>query len=290
MRLLERSVATIDQRLVLLAPSEAAVLPGFRNRATDAGRHREFVLEMQQLRGGIYLRDGAVERRHLAPNGSHRTPEDEQSWHLLMLNSEGRVSACAWYLGHESTVNLEGLRMRTCPLLQMAGVQDLVRRAVTADIAQARREGIGYGEVGGWAASKDGGSASDGLMLVLAGYSLSRQLGDALGTTTATVRHCSSTILRRLGATSLAFEGATVPPYYDPAYRCDMELLRFDSRRVNRKYVSLIEQLRAKLADVLVLTKPATAMTRPPYAHRSFAGLSARVDRWHEKRTLGEAA
>ena len=102
MKLLERSVATIDQRLVLLAPSGAAVLPVFRNRATDAGRHRAFVLEMQQLRGGIYLRDGAVERRHLAPDGAHRTPEDERSWHLLMLNSEGRVSACAWYLRHEA--------------------------------------------------------------------------------------------------------------------------------------------------------------------------------------------
>jgi hypothetical protein len=103
-------------------------------------------------------------------------------------------------------------------------------------------------------------------MLVLAGYSLARLFGDALGTTTATVRHCSSAILRRLGATSLAFEGAIVPPYYDPVYRCDMELLRFDSRRANDKYVALIEQLRAKLADVLVLTKPAAALTRPRYA------------------------
>jgi hypothetical protein len=32
-----------------------------------------------------------------------------------------------------------------------------------------------------------------------------------------------------------------------------MELLRFDSRRPNAKYAGLIEQLRRKLTDVLVI-------------------------------------
>ena len=71
--------------------------------------------------------------------------------------------------------------------------------------------------------------------------------------TTATVRHPSSTILRRLGGSSLEVDGIRVPSYFDPAYACEMELLRFDSRRPNPKYVDLVEVLRSKLGNVTVV-------------------------------------
>jgi hypothetical protein len=263
--LLERKIATIDRRLVLLAPSEAAVPAAFRNRDTNEERHRAFVCEMQQLRGSIYLRDGAVERRSLAPDGSHRTPEDEKSWHLLMLNDDGRVSACGWYLLHEPSVTFQSLRVRTCPLGRTEEVRDRLWRAVTSEIAASQRAGLGYAELGGWAAAEESGSAAEGLVLALAGYSLSRICGGALGITTATVRHCSSTILRKLGGSSLEHDGWTVPTYHDASYRCEMELLRFDSRSPNRKYLGLIEQLQERLADVLVLARPATAAARPAF-------------------------
>lgn len=258
-KLLERNIEAADRRLILLAPSEAAVPGAFRNLERDAGRHRELVREMQLLRGSIYLRDGALERRRLHPDGTHRTPEDEQSWHLLMLNKDQRVSACIWYLAHDSSVQIEQLRMRNCPLGRAEGIRDSLWKAIEADIACAQREGIGYAEVGGWAAAKENGCTSEGLVLALAGYSLGRSLGGALGITTATVRHCSSTILRRLGGSSLRADGLTIPPYYDPVYHCSMELLRFDSRLPNVKYVGLIEHLQSKLADVLVIAKPERA-------------------------------
>jgi hypothetical protein len=252
-KLLERNIEAVDQRLVLLAPSGVSVPDYFKNLKTDAARHRELVREMQLLRGSIYLRDGAVERRRLAPDGTHRTPEDERSWHLLMLDQYRRVSACVWYLPHESSVEIEHLRIRNCPLGRSAETRDNLWKAVSADIASARRDGIGYAEVGGWAAAKENGGPCEGLVLALAGYSLARIYGGALGITTATVRHCSSTILRRLGGSSLQVDGVTIPTYYDQAYRCSMELLRFDSRCPNAKYAGLIEQLRRKLTDVLVI-------------------------------------
>jgi hypothetical protein len=104
-------------------------------------------------------------------------------------------------------------------------------------------------------------------MLALAGYSLGRIRGGCLGITTATVRHCSSSILRRLGGATLEADGVTVPRYYDPRYRCDMEVLRFDSRNPNTKYLHLIELLREKLANALVAVMP--DFSDPIFAHRS---------------------
>jgi len=256
-RLLERNIEDARHRLVLLAPSETTVPGFFANLDCDASRHRALVREMQLLRGNIYLRDGAVERRRLSADGTHRTPEDEKSWHLLMLNKEGRVNACVWYLRHDSSVTVDQLRMRDCPLGREQETGDRLWNSVEADIACARRDGIDYAEVGGWAAAKDDGCTSEGLVLALAGYSLAQIYGGALGITTATVRHCSSTILRRLGGSSLEVDGVTIPTYYDPAYRCSMELLRFDSRRPNTKYAGLIDLLRHQLATAVVIAGPA---------------------------------
>ena len=131
--------------------------------------------------------------------------------------------------------------------------RDTLVGAVDAEIARAGSEKLHYAEVGGWAVSRACRCTSEGLLLALAAYSLGRRLGGVLGITTATVRHSSSTILRRLGGTSLEFDGRVVPSYFDPKYNCEMELLRFDSRRPNRKYAGLVELLRERLSNVTVV-------------------------------------
>jgi hypothetical protein len=90
-------------------------------------------------------------------------------------------------------------------------------------------------------------------------------LGGALGLTTATVRHSSSTILRRLGGSLLEFGGSIVPPYYDPKYQCEMELLRFDSRKPSAKYGGLIELLGGRLQNVSVVATDVAAGALPSY-------------------------
>jgi hypothetical protein len=124
---------------------------------------------------------------------------------------------------------------------------------VEGEIQRARTDRIGYAEVGGWAVAPESRCTSEGLLLALAAYSLGRMMGGVLGLTTATVRHSSSTILRRLGGSALSVDGEAVPSYFDPKYQCEMELLRFDSRRPSPRYASLIEMLRVKLASVSVI-------------------------------------
>jgi hypothetical protein len=253
LQLLQRSIRSIDQRLVLLAPPQSSVPNSFTNVDFDLGRHRELVREIQSLRGSVYLHDGAIERRQLSPDGLHETPEDEKSWHLLILNNQQRATACVWYLEHENTARVEDLRVRGCPLARSDGWRGKLWKAVGSELARARRDRLGYAEVGGWAVEKSSRCTSEGLLLALAAYSLGRVFGGALGMTTATVRHGSSRILRRLGGTPLETDGADVPSYYDPRYKCEMELLRFDSRHPSAKYAGVIELLRQKLADVPVI-------------------------------------
>src|SRR5262249_12684176 len=106
--------------------------------------------------------------------------------------------------------------------------------------------------------------SSEGLVLALAGYSLGRLLGGALGITTATVRHCSSTILRRLGGSHLEWNGRPIPSYYDARYKCEMELLRFDSRQPNAKYNHLVDVLRNRLTQALVIVSGRPAVPAVP--------------------------
>ena len=266
LKLLERTISSLDQRLVLLAPEQAAVPASFKHVSTDSWRHRSLLREMQKLRGGIYLSDGALGRDELTADGLHETAEDDKSWHLLMVDGRQEVTGCAWYLEHTNTTRVEDLRVRRCPLARVAESRDQLWKSVESELARARRENLRYAEVGGWAVSPRSRCTSEGLVLALAGYSLGRIRGGCLGITTATVRHCSSSILRRLGGRPLDDAGLTVPSYYDPRYKCEMEILRFDSRHPNSKFTGLIERLREKMATVQVIVRPAALVSLEAYA------------------------
>jgi hypothetical protein len=226
----------------------------FNTIAGDPGRRARLVREMQALRGSIYLQEGNVLEQQLSPDGRHVTPEDDRSWHLLMTDAEGHISSCAWYMEHENTVSLKNLRVRHCPLMGEPGWRAMLEQAVESEIGRARRAGLRYAEVGGWAVSKARRCTSEGLVLALAAYGLCRILGGALGITTANVKHSSSSILRRLGGSYLDADGTTIPAYFDPRYSVNIELLRFDSRQPDPKYAGLIDLLKQRLSRVPVVT------------------------------------
>src|SRR5579862_765235 len=114
--LFERNIVALAGRLVLLAPSKIPGSEFFRNVDVHSERHLNFVHEMQRLRGGVYLDDGAVQQEQLLPDGRHQLPGDENSWHLVIMNKHGRLSACAWYHEYPNTITVDQLRLRNCPL------------------------------------------------------------------------------------------------------------------------------------------------------------------------------
>jgi hypothetical protein len=249
---LERTVATADQRLVVVAPGQGPIPDFFENVPSDDAMRDELVSAIQRLRGAVYLRDGAISNDDLTSDGRHVTREDERAWHLLVLDGH-EIAACVWYLQHDNVESIEDLRVRNCPLAGDDGWRQTLRKAVERELTRARCARLHYAELGGWAVAPSRRNTGEGLILALAAYSLGRAFGGALGLTTATVRHASSTILRRLGGASLEADGVAVPPYYDPRYRCEMELLRFDSRSPNPRYDRAIDVLRRQLARVPVV-------------------------------------
>jgi hypothetical protein len=182
-----------------------------------------------------------------------------------MVDKDHQITGCAWYLQHDNDVSVEDLRVRCCPLARMGEWRDRLWQGVESELARAREDRLRYAEVGGWAVSPRSRCTSEGLVLALAGYSLGRICGGCLGITTATVRHCSSSILRRLGGKPLEANGVVVPSYYDPRYRCEMEILRFDSRHPNPKFAGLIERLREKMSSIEVVVRPAAMATLETY-------------------------
>jgi len=94
---------------------------------------------------------------------------------------------------------------------------------------------------------------TDCLLLILSTYGLSQMLGGAFVVATATVRHASAAVLRRLGGSALQGAGYTVPPYYDPTYDCQMEILRFDTRQPDAKFARLVEALKEKFSRIPVI-------------------------------------
>jgi hypothetical protein len=268
LKALERNIASVDERIVLLAPSEDSVSDFFTNVEVDRHRHEQLVRGVQRFRGDIYLHDGAIGRQDLSREGLHQTPEDDKGWHVLLLNKQ-QITACALYLEHENTVAADNLRVRHCPLAHQDEWRPKLWKAVTSELARARGEQLRYVELGGWAVAPEIRRTSGPLTMALAVYGFSRRSGGALGMTTATFRHCSAVILQRLGGSRFEVDGEALPPYYDPRYNCMMEMLRFDSRSPNPKYIGLIDQLRDKLADALVITRP--AMTYAASVQPSFA-------------------
>jgi hypothetical protein len=256
MKLLERCVASVSERMVLLAPPDATGHEFFRNVEVDDQLRSALLRQMQRLRGDIYLQDSAISPQQLI-GGRHETPEDERSWHLLIFDRFHQVTACIRYLEHDRDVSVDSLRARSCPLAADAAWSERFFDAVGEELARAKREGMRFAEVGGWAVAPQHRCTADGLLLVLAGYGLTSLWGGALMLSTATVRHASSTILRRLGGRPLVSDGGPLPAYFDPSYNCEMELLRFDTRRPAARFASLIERLKSQLSMVQVVASHA---------------------------------
>ena len=76
----------------------------------------DLLREAQLLRGTIYFEDGAIDRSHLT-NGRHVVESDRHSWHLLVLDDDGSVSACTGTTITSRMYHFPGLPLRSRRLL-----------------------------------------------------------------------------------------------------------------------------------------------------------------------------
>ena len=252
-------LAAADRRLVLLAPDTGGIPPRFAALRSDEGSHENLLKQAQRLRGETYLEDGAIQPSQLTSDGRFCAPRDKESWHLLALNDAGEVRGCARYLAHDNRVPFAQLGVRRSALAQSKPWDQKLRWAVETDLLLARKRNYAYVELGGWALHQELRGSTEAIRIALAAYALGRNLGGCIGITTATTRHSSSSILRRIGGQSLAAGGAELPSYYDPNYRCEMSVLRFDSSLPNPRYEGWIEQIRAQIWTTPVICRTVQA-------------------------------
>jgi len=252
--------ARLSRTFALLAPNRMSVPPIFTRVATDDGQHVDLLAKLQRLRGSIYLEDGAIESWQLTEDGRHSISSDETSWHLLSMRY-GEVAGCARLQVHAPTIPFCELAVAQSALAESDVWGPALRLSVMAEMQRAQVEQLSFIEAGGWALAPELRCTTEALHIALGSYALGELLGGCLGLSTATLRHHSASILKRLGGFSFMWDEQALPAYYDPAYRCEMELVRFDSRMPSPKYRGLVDNIKDELALALVLcgtTKPAT--------------------------------
>jgi hypothetical protein len=198
--------------------------------------------EMQRFRGRIYHSDGALQASQLK-DGRHQEASDESSWHLLLVDGNDAINGCALYRSYDGCIGFNDLRLSGSELANNSIWRGRLAKAVRREFGEADKRNVAVAELGGWAISEELRCRIEAVRLALSTFSLARMLGGCVGLTTATVRHGSSTILRKLGGKSLMVDGETIPKYFDSRYNCDMEVLRFDSSEPSPNYEASIQAL-----------------------------------------------
>jgi hypothetical protein len=244
-----------QSRFAILPPARREVPDVLRNIDSNTPLYDGLLSKMQRLRGRVYGADGAIRRTDLTADGRHKLNVDERSWHVLSLDPSGEVVACLRYLEESRVSSFDSLRVRHAALARCTVQGPRFRRAVEGEMQRARLFSIGFGEVGGWAVEEDRRCTTEALRIVLATYALLELLGSCTGIATATFRHSSAPILRRIGLTALRVDGDEIPPYYDPQYGCLMQILQFDSRSPNPRYRDSIVDIMADLTNAPVICR-----------------------------------
>ncbi len=272
----ENDRSSEDRIFVLLAPALAYVPPAFTRRDLQPEEHAGRLADVQQMRGRIYMDDGAIEPWQLTADGRYRLHEDESRWHLLTVK-ERQLRGCASLKVYIPPTAFSDLGVSQSAQARCSQWGSALRKSVSLDLLLAESELLRYVEAGGWALAPELRCTSEALHIALASYALGELLGGCLGLSTATVRHHSASILRRLGGSTLVCDGQRLPPYYDPAYRCEMEIVRFDSRLPNPRYQVLVNQLKTELALAQVFCASTEAVEEMGTQSRQLIALSNAV-------------
>jgi hypothetical protein len=241
-------------RFVLLAPAGTGSLPHWQNPNENKHLHENLVRSVQRFRSRIYRKDGAIQEWQLDAQGGFRMRGDDKSWHLILLSKTDEIAGCARYLLHPNTITFGELVLRNAALARDQVWGKKMRAAFETEIRMARSEGVPYVELGGWALSEEFRGTKAALKILLASFAWGRLIGGCRCACTATVRHGSSSILRRLGGSPIEYFGEQLPSYHDPAYGCEMELLRFDWRHPNPRFLSLLDEVEEELKHSMVIT------------------------------------
>jgi hypothetical protein len=252
-----------SRRLILLAPTVDQIDSRFAEGISSTDRYNDLLAELQRFRGNIYLQDGAVRASELQADGRHCVDADYSGWHVVAVDGQGEVCGCSRYRIYSPDAHFSELAVGRSALARSAMWRSALIAAIQGERDLARQKRVHFVEVGGWAISAELRRTTEALRIALATYALADYLGGCVGLTTATRRHHSASVLKKIGGSPLKAGEAELPPYFDPDYDCEMEILKFDSAAPNPKFEPWIEQLRVQLAAVEVIAPGQPRRFRP---------------------------
>jgi hypothetical protein len=249
-------------RMMILAPVKASCPHLLLSRIHDGEKHARLFDEMQKVRARVMLREGAISGAAIDPEGRYTMPGDDQSWHIVKMRDDGAICGCARILVHPRDVRFEDLRVATCR--GGAHWDPCLRDAVERELLWARYFNLLPIEPGGWALDDNARGTGGGIGLAVAAFAWARLLGECFGFLTATVKHCSATMLRRLGGTPLrTAAGTPVPEYWDERWGTGIEVLRFDTNSLDQRFHRMLDQACNELMrSPVIFRKPSGSMAR----------------------------
>ena len=255
-------LSATNRRLILLAPALDQIDSRFLETTSNSNRHHNLLSRLQRFRGSMYLQDGALRPSELREDGRHCIDADYSAWHMIAVDGEGEVCGCSRYRIYPADVHFSELAVGRSALARSVWRKDLIA-AVESERQLAERKHVKFVEVGGWAISAELRRTAEALRIALATYALADYLGGCVGLTTATQRHHSAAVLKKIGGAPLRQGGKELPAYFDPEYDCEMEILRFDSAAPNPRFEPWIEQLRTHLSSVEVIAPDRARLKLP---------------------------
>jgi len=213
-------------------------------RFSSPAEHRAAISEVQRFRGQVYVADGAIPASALDEEGRHYQEFDYENYHLCLLSPEQQIRGCFRLRLHKPAAEIRDLRLHDVIERMPSGLAALCHGALASLFELSCREGVRIGEVGGWAVDERLRHRRASTILPFAAWSLYQIVGDAIVLASATNRHQSSAILKRIGGFALMHGEERLPCFMDDFHGCEMELLGFDSRRPHPAYAKIVADLK----------------------------------------------
>lgn len=235
------------RRFLVLAPAGAG--SAFGRVQVDHECHARFLKQAQILRGQVYVQGAFLGPDELS-DGRHHAAGDQQSWHLLLLDSRDNVCGCIRFRQHRNSIGYAHLTVSHSAIARCSQWGESLRSGIEEQLALARHRELSFVEIGGWALAESARGSSEAARMALATFALSQLIGGAVGIATAR-EHCAAPILRKIGGQSLN----SLPPFHEPTYRCTIEILRFYSWDPNPRFEHWIDELKDELQTATVVSK-----------------------------------
>src|SRR5262245_29480124 len=209
--------------------------------------HAAAISEIQRFRARVYVAHGALPASALDGRGRHFQWFDFENHHLCLRNGAGQIRGCLRLRLHNRGVKLHDLRIHELIRRLPMPLAETCNRAVVALLERSCSEGLRFGDVGGWAVDEELRQSRVSVLLPVACWVVYPILHHVLAVASATTRHQSSEILKRIGGFALRYGSEELPQFVDDFHGCEMELLGFDSRSPQPRYERTVADLKAYL-------------------------------------------